>query len=142
MQVLSSLPPLRPNREASGPPSVPWALKPHACSIQQRQPLVEREGKGPSTRGQVWIRPLGDFILPACRAEAPGAPAPGLAGSLMPAVSCPQSATGWSSLPGPPSLPSVPHCLQFLPSNLPFTLSQGLVPGFWGGRLGLAPSLL
>lgn len=33
----------------------------------------------------------------------------------------------WFSLPGPPSLPSVPHGLQFIQLNLPITLSQGLV---------------
>lgn len=95
---------------------------------------MEREEKGPSTQGCVWICAPAR-LLPVPRAEATWSPCPWSSGEPHASSFLSSSATGWFSLPGPPSLPSLLHGLQFIPLNLPVILSQGLVPGapvrFW-----------
>lgn len=89
---------------------------------------MEREGKGPSTQGQVWI-------LPIPRAEATWSPYPWPSGESHASSFLSSSATGGFSLPGPLPLPSVLHGLQFILLHPPIILSQGLVSGapmrFW-----------
>lgn len=57
--------------------------------------LVEREGKGPSTQGQVWIPlPPGKIFLPIPRAEATWSPYPWSSGEFHASSFLSSSATG------------------------------------------------
>lgn len=62
-------------------------------------------------------------------------PCPWSDGEPQASSSLSSSATGWFSLPGPLSLPSVPWSSAPPACDLPVTVSQGLVPGaalrFW-----------
>lgn len=116
------------------------ALGPEAPPIELRTVTPDGEkgrSKGlPLTPSRVWIPILSSI----CRVFLPAHVnlCPGSSGEPPASSSLSSSATGWFSLPGPPSLLPVLLVSSSSVPDLPVTLSRGLV---LGSRRGLAPEL-